>query len=149
MDATLAEIWQRLRAVQALCFVAHSEAGTGWDGTGEGVVSVSEPREGVLVFDESGRWHPLRGRASRFTNVFRWSLVGGYLRLEHLRFGQDRPVFLFDLAPGADGIWREISPHECREDCYCATVRVEVDMLIVHWTIYGPRKRESIEYTYR
>jgi hypothetical protein len=80
--------------------------------------------------------------------VFRWSAVGESLRLEHLRFGPEHPVLLFDMTPGADGVWREVSPHQCREDCYTSSLGVEGGRLAVAWLIAGPRKRESIRYTY-
>lgn len=139
-----------LRQVQSLRFDAHSEAATGWDGIGTGVVAVSEPVAGVVVFDEAGTWQPrdTARAAVGFRNVFRWSVVGESLRLEHLRFGPEHPVLLFDMAPGEGGMWREISPHQCREDCYTASLAVESGQLLVAWSIVGPRKRESIRYTY-
>jgi hypothetical protein len=43
---------------------------------------------------------------TRFRNVFRWTLLGPKLvRLEHLRFGPDHPVYLFELAQDANGTW--------------------------------------------
>ena len=144
-------MWAVLRRVRSLQFDARSDAGTGWDGVGAGAVTVSEPADGVAVFDEAGTWQPhAPGRpAVRFTNVFRWSAVGEAIRLEHLRFGPDRPVFLFDLAAGDDGRWRQASPHQCNEDCYTAELAVEGVRLVVAWTVRGPRKRETIRYVYR
>jgi len=75
-------------------------------------------------------------------------MVEKALRLEHLRFGMEKPVLLFDMAPTTDGAWREISPHQCREDCYTASLRIEGEILVVAWTVVGPQKRESISYTY-
>lgn len=102
------------------------------------------------MFQESGTWQPsASGRpAVRFTNVFRWSARSETIRLEHLRFGPENPVLLFDLASSDNGVWREISPHQCCEDCYAATLAVEGEQLLVHWSIQGPCKRESIAYTY-
>ena len=142
----LAELWALLRSVRSVSFVARSETGTGW--AGAGVVAVSEPREGVVVFGESGYVRPYGHGAIHFTNVFRWSLLGELLRLEHLRFGPDHPVLLFDLAPSQDGEWRDVSPHVCREDSYSASMTVEARQLVVSWSIRGPRKHESIRYVY-
>ena len=146
--ASIEEVWGLLRGARALTFTAHSEAGTGWDGAGTGSVAVSEPAPGVVVFEEAGRWQPSGRRSMAFFNVFRWSRLGEAIRLEHLRFGPASPVFLFDLAPGPDGTWREVSPHECRADCYSATMRADGDQLVVRWSVRGPRKRETIEYVY-
>jgi hypothetical protein len=147
---SLNEVLTLLRRVRSLRFDARSEAATGWDGVGTGTVAVSEPAAGVVVFDEAGTWQPNdSGRAAvGFKNVFRWSVVGDALRLEHLRFGPEHPVLLFDMAPGADGVWREVSPHQCREDCYTASLGVEGGQLALAWFIVGPRKRESICYAY-
>jgi len=147
---SLGEVLTHLRQVRSLRFDARSAATTGWDGVGTGTVAVSEPAVGVVVFDEAGTWHPsVPGQAAvGFKNVFRWSVVGDALRLEHLRFGPEHPVLLFDMAPGADGVWREVSPHQCREDCYTASLGAEDEQLTVVWSIVGPHKRESIRYTY-
>jgi len=147
--ATLAYLWTLLRNVTVLSFEAKSSASTGWDGVGSGTVAVSHPTSDVLVFTESGYWQPSGRRDIRFSNVFRWTLLTESLRLEHLRFGPEQPVFLFDLAQGADGVWREISPHACGEDCYSGSLSIQEREIVVHWTIKGPRKNESIRYRYR
>ncbi|QJW97661.1 hypothetical protein FTUN_5238 [Frigoriglobus tundricola] len=146
--APLAELLSRLRAVRALRFDARSEAATGWNGVGAGTVTVSEPSAGVVVFEETGTWQPPDRPAIGFRNVFRWSVAGAVLRLEHLRFGPDEPVFLIDMAPGADGEWHEVRPHQCRDDCYTAAMKIEGGTLLVAWSVQGPSKRESIRYTY-
>lgn len=147
---TLNEVLSLLQRVRSLQFEARSEAATGWNGVGTGAVTVSQPAAGVVAFDEAGTWQPNEhGRpAIGFRNVFRWSAISGALRLEHLRFGIEHPVLLFDMAPDESGTWREVSPHQCRDDCYTATLATEDDRLIVAWTIVGPRKREAIRYTY-
>ncbi len=99
--------------------------------------------------DESGTWQPASGGPLNFSNLYRWSRVADSLRLEHLRFGADRPVFLFDMIEGDDGDWRERSPHVCGEDRYAASLAVRENELHVAWSIHGPRKRESIRYFYR
>lgn len=147
----LTDVLDRLRAVRHLRFESRSAAGTGWDGVGTGRVSVNEPEPGVLVFEERGHWQAAApGREpTAFRNVFRWSaLPSGALRLEHLRHGPDRPVYLFDMAPTAEGPWREIEAHQCAADRYAATLVCEGPLLRVGWTIAGPRKREAIHYTY-
>jgi hypothetical protein len=105
-------LWSHLRQVRLLRFVARSGAATSWDGIGTGSVVVETPSDASLIFREAGMWQPERGQESRFTNVFRWSLVRpDLIRLEHLRFGPDRPVFLFEIGPVADGRWQSVRPH--------------------------------------
>jgi hypothetical protein len=85
--------------------------GIAWTGTGVGKVTTTSLAEGVVSFTESGTWVSERGLEFRFSNVFRWSSVGPELiRLDHLRFGPDQPVHLFDLAPMPEG-WRSVRPH--------------------------------------
>ena len=131
-------------------FEGHSEAKTGWDGVGTGTVMVAEPIVGVLTFEESGMWHPRAADTSpvEFKNVFRWSDINGVLRLEHLRFGVDHPVVLFDMVPDEYGVWRAQSPHQCGEDCYSASLMRGDENIVMAWSIMGPRKQEAIRYRY-
>lgn len=145
------DILALLCRVRSMRFEARSGAGSGWDGVGTGSVAVSEPAAGAVVFDEAGTWRPSAPEraAGEFTNVFRWSAAdGGALRLEHLRYGVGRPVLLFDLAPDAGGAWRSVGGHQCRDDCYTASLGVEAGRVAAEWAIVGPRKRESIRYVY-
>ena len=144
----LSELWERLCQVKALTFVARSGNPAGWNGRGSGTVVVRSAGDDAITYTESGSWRPERGRGLRFRNVFRWSKAEDGLRLEHLRFGEGHPVYLFDLAPAEDGQWRSVSPHVCSEDCYAATLLVLDDRVVLRWSIDGPRKQEQVEYTY-
>lgn len=138
-----------LRQVTNLRFSARSESATGWNGDGVGTVVVETPSRDVLIFRETGEWKPAGAMPLRFSNVYRWSCVAPRLiRLEHLRFGTDKPVVLFDLAPDSKSVWSSVSPHECRDDCYSARLQVRETCVTVSWRIVGPQKREEIEYFY-
>jgi hypothetical protein len=117
VEATLDELWERLGSVRTLSFLARSARPGGWNGTGSGTVEILRAGEGTMTFTEAGIWRPEGGRDTRSSNVFRWSVVGDAIRLEHLRYGEGRPVYLFDLALAGEGEWRSVSPHLCREDC--------------------------------
>jgi hypothetical protein len=146
---TLEELWDRLRQVRSLVFVAHSPNPRGWNGQGVGTVEVREASDGRLTFHEQGDWRPeAGGGAVRFRNVYRWTRVGALLRLEHLRFGEGHPVYLFDLEPAGEQEWRSVSPHLCREDCYAAVLLVRDGGLGLRWSIDGPGKQEVIEHLY-
>jgi hypothetical protein len=139
------ELFDTLHRVTALRFEAR---GSTWTGIGIGSVLVSSPADGVLTFTESGTWRTEHGGELAFSNVFRWSIVGPErVRLEHLRFGTDYPVELFELEPTADG-WRSVRLHLCEADCYAAELRLFPSGVWVAWQVSGPRKREAIEYTY-
>jgi hypothetical protein len=141
-------LWTRLAAVRLLQFQAISRSATGWTGSGAGQVTANVD-DGSLVFQERGTWTPPSGRELAFTNTFRWSKQDERLRLEHLRYGADNPVFLFDLAHRSGSEWREAEPHQCADDRYSAVLRLDDDRIVLAWTINGPRKDESIEYVYR
>ncbi len=105
------QLWDGFQRVRSVRFVCQSET-PGWDGTGIGSVAVESLSQPVLVYTESGKWHSANGRETRFSNVFRWTLARPELiKLEHLRFGADAPVFLFDVAPGANGAWASVQAH--------------------------------------
>jgi hypothetical protein len=101
---TTMDVWQRLGEVQSLRFVARSNNSTGWNGTGKGDVIVDRIFDNVLTYTERGTWQSDAGLTFGFSNVFRWSLTDGgeRIRLEHLRFGADRPVYLLDLASNSN-----------------------------------------------
>jgi hypothetical protein len=144
---------ERLGRVSGLQFEAVSAAEmTDWNGRGEGDVKVRH-LDRQLIFEESGLWQPREGSAISFTNCYRWSFSARSIALEHLRFGPDRPVYLFDLIPdpAAGGEQRLISerPHPCGEDRYEASLSAEPSEVQLGWTIVGPRKRTEILYRYR
>jgi hypothetical protein len=144
---------QHLRQVRKLQFSARSEMATGWAGQGSGTVRVeSPPLADAVVFHESGRWQPAGREAAAdlaFRNVYRWSLVDARtVRLEHLRFGPARPVFLLDLSLAADGVWHAPQPHLCADDTYALRLTVVPDGAHAAWAVRGPRKDETLAYAY-
>jgi hypothetical protein len=147
------EAWDRLCTIRELDFEARSRSATstGWTGSGRGTVQVEQVDGVTMLFHETGQWVPEKGRELPFHNVFRWTAVpdGRLIRLEHLRFGPEHPVFLFDLVPVSERVWKSAEPHLCRNDVYSALM--EYDQAAVHlsWTISGPMKDERISYWYR
>jgi hypothetical protein len=108
---TAQQLWNGLQRVRGVRFVSRSKT-PGWDGEGIGSVVVDSSSSLALVFTESGVWHPSKGRETRFSNVFRWTLDSSeLLKLEHLRFGPEHPVYLFDLSPATNDRWAFIKPH--------------------------------------
>ncbi len=146
------QAWTRLLAVQVLTFVARSRAttNTGWNGSGKGAVQMEAVEGDVILFHERGAWTPEVGRQNTFSNVFRWTADpdGRFIRLEHLRFGPDHPVYLFDLVPVGEGVLESSEPHVCREDLYAARMEFDQHTVRLRWTITGPKKAEDISYTY-
>jgi hypothetical protein len=139
--------------VQELTFEARSRAAAynGWNGSGKGVVQVEAVKAGVILFHERGVWVPEGGREITFSNVFRWTADpdGHFLRLEHLRFGPDHLVYLFDLVPVDESVLKSSDPHICGEDVYAAQMEFDHETVRLQWTITGPRKAEDIYYIYQ
>jgi hypothetical protein len=130
-------------------FVARSGLPTGWNGRGAGAVVVERPTAEIIIFHESGVWQPQGDGEVDFSNIFRWSKVEPQtIRLEHLRYGPEQPVYLFDLAAGSDGEWHSVRPHLCRADVYAARLWYDERFIFMAWTITGPKKQETIEYAY-
>jgi len=144
--------WNRLHEIRSLRFVASSQKGnTGWSGEGTGDVRVEILDSRVILCYEQGLWKSAADKEFAFRNLYRWTLdeSSGSISLEHLRFGIDHPVFLFELRMKSAVTLESFSPHVCRDDRYTATLSLRPDSLDLAWTVKGPDKDEEIRYVYR
>lgn len=151
-ESNLASVSKRLATVTSLRFRSTSQTNNiGWSGEGRGQVVVEAINADAILFHEQGLWQQDGGKQLAFTNVFRWTVLSeaNVLRLEHLRFGSERPVYLFDLRQADPTTWQSIEPHLCRDDCYSAEMKLSANELSLRWTIEGPEKNESIHYWYQ
>lgn len=142
--------WNVLSEITELRFVARSTKESGWNCTGVGTVVVSKTTSKTIIYSETGTLKSESGQKSNFSNIFRWTLndLGNSIRLEHLRFGPDNPIFLFDLAPIRDQIWKSAVPHQCINDSYSAVLKWIGRQFEMRWTIKGPNKDEDLQYWY-
>ncbi len=139
-----------LSSVSQLRFIASSDMeNAGWNGEGRGDVEVVK-QENVVVFNETGSWTTSEGTVLMFKNSFRWTHIPEReaYQLEHLRFGPDNPVFLFELVPTTDGGYISETPHLCGADTYAGALTPARDGFTLLWTIRGPKKDEKIMYEY-
>jgi len=143
-------VWNRLSKIASLSFEASSSIPNGWNGSGIGIVVVESPNNQTLLFRERGQWSSPDGRQLTFSNVYRWSrdTNNSRIRLEHLRFGPDQPVYLFELAGVDAQKMISVEPHVCSEDLYSAQLVVMDSQLNLDWTVTGPKKNETIKYAY-
>lgn len=147
----LFHLWERLSNVQHLTFIAKSRSNSGWQGGGKGDVTVIKENNGILLFREEGVWKADQGKQQiRFSNQFRWSFdrYGGMLSLEHLRYGRQRPVFLFHLVPKGFDFLESLDSHLCGEDTYFGQIKCDSKCIHLTWRIIGPKKNEHIDYFY-
>ena len=136
--------------MRRLSFRAQSPLKSGWNGSGDGIVAVSSLEDGRVLYTESGQWITARGMKLNFTNVYRWTRLPECqrIRLEHLRFGKERPVHLFEIESAGKDEFKSVEPHVCSEDLYSATLRVDASRLLLNWRVIGPNTDNTIEYVY-
>ena len=149
---SLQEFWQRLLLVKQLSFRAYSRSkgAAGWNGQGEGEVSVNKKDSNTLVFKEKGIWRGKDHQEVGFTNSFRWTFdrISRVISVEHLRRGEEHPVFLFHLAPSSSDSLTSVDSHLCGGDSYFGQVNFDQNGLKLKWRVIGPKKDEEIEYCY-
>jgi hypothetical protein len=136
--------WKRLSRVNRVSMQTQS----GERGFGE--VSVAQEKEHSLLFTEHGSWvHPSSSQI-QFNNCLRWTIdwTAGLIALEHLRYGLDRPVFLFHLAPVGPHSLQSMDSHLCAEDCYFGRLEFTEHHIRFLWRTLGPRKNEIFQYIY-
>jgi hypothetical protein len=144
--------WEKLQTVKHLTFHAttKSKEERGWNGKGQGEISVSKENDHTLVFHEKGTWHDTQNNEMNFSNVFRWTLERhtALISLEHLRYGINSPVFLFHLAPSGNNSLASVDSHLCSGDSYFGQIHYDQHSLRFYWRIIGPQKNEEINYYY-
>lgn len=145
-------IWNQLTSIKELSFTSTSQGkgGSGWNGVGRGQVQVRQINDNVIIFDENGSWTSREGQEINFTNTFRWSLdrFQSLMTLEHLRFGERNPVFLFHLTQVDHETLQSVSSYICNEDTYLGQLRCVNHSIKLNWRIIGPKKNEEIDYIY-
>lgn len=122
----------------------------GWNAKGKGTVMLHKVDEDVLTFNEKGAWNGSQGTEVVFSNIFRWTLdrSAQIISLEHLRYGPDRPVFLFHLSPTGEHTLSSVDPHLCGGDTYFGQIHFDQHVLHLNWRVIGSRKNEELDYCY-
>lgn len=146
LDAT----WQFLKEVSQVKLIAKARTAQKESRRlGSGQVSVKQ-EENAIVFSEQGSWEESHSYSYNYSNSFRWVLnrLDGSLSLEHLRLGENYPVFLFHLIPAGENLLESRHPHPCKEDTYFGWVQQNPLFLQLHFKTIGPKKNEEIEYVY-
>lgn len=149
---TLLVFWDKLLGITRLTFHAktRSKEENGWNGKGDGEVTLKKEGPYCVIFQEKGSWQGKQASEVSFTNTFRWTLdrTRGVISLEHLRRGTERPVFLFDLAPSGQSSLSSVDSHLCEGDIYFGQIRFDRSSFRLNWRVIGPKKNEEIDYYY-
>ncbi len=156
---TLIQFWGLLNRLNRFSFKvnADNESVMGWQGEGQGLIkrrssgeaAPSKPESGAIVETiERGDYYVSADRKVPMHNQYLWQFEGDYIRLTHLRFGWDKPVFLFDIIENDQGELVTRQSHQCAADNYDASFVLCADSLVMQWRIQGPKKREVLDYIY-
>jgi hypothetical protein len=144
-------IWNQLLTITSVTWVAksHSKQTKEWNRKGNGKVTIKQDGQ-TLIFNEQGKWREDQGDTHHYSNRFRWiwSHLEGMLSLEHLRFGETNPVFLFHLVPTKVNLLESLNSHLCGEDTYFGWLQYSNLFLQLNFRTIGPKKNEEIEYVY-
>lgn len=148
-DERIQPLWQQLATIGA--FFYSSQPGprsqTGWAGSGNGRVTLEWHGEDELHFIEQGEFCAAGGVPVAMFNRFIWQRAEQGIRLSHGRRGE--PVFLFELQPQSDGLWRSVADHVCIDDLYSGQLRRLAQGFELIWWIKGPKKDECLTYWYQ
>ncbi|MEZ5315598.1 MAG: DUF6314 family protein [Chlamydiales bacterium] len=144
----LEEVWKKLQMTREVIFQFYSRKSKG---VGKGLVTISYHGDIHCIFHERGSWQSNNHQEFNFRNVFRWTLnrFEGLLTLEHLRFGEKHPVFLFHLTPVNENTLESLHTHVCGKDTYFGKMTLLPPNLELIWRILGPKKNDKIRYTYQ
>lgn len=144
-------IWGQLKTVSNVALIAksHARSMNRWIRKGNGTVQVKQENNS-LIFTEQGQWKEEQGQTHNYSNRFRWTRdrLEGMLSLEHLRLGENHPVFLFHLMPTANNLLESVHSHLCGEDSYFGWLNSNHLFLQLKFRTIGPKKNEDLEYIY-
>lgn len=148
-------LWNLLADIRSLDFIADSRSTTsGYNGTGRGNVHQEKPPHTIAcataIWNESGCWSGKDYAPVSFSNRYKWQYnqAGDRIRLSHLRYGDDKPVYLFDLVSTGTSRIACSAPHICAQDRYCAHIEIVCRGFVMRWDIRGPNKDQSLIYRY-
>lgn len=148
--AELLAFWDQLNRVTCLRFSVLFSPQNKWQ-VGEADVVIERPSPEILIFQERGLWITGESTSSVFTNSFRFilDLQGGSIALEHLRYGEKRPVLLFQLTAVSTGVLESANPHVCGQDIYLARMFVSAGGVDMECLVEGPKKHMQLMYQYK
>ena len=147
----LLNFWDQLAQVHSLVFSVishHPSNPTAQIGKAE--VLVKKVSEHVVIFQEKGHWLIDDVPSRAFSNSFRFSLdlKTSLVSVEHLRYGENHPVFLFHLALSGAKRLESVEAHVCGQDTYVGNFSWDEKGLKFQWRVIGPKKNDQLTYYY-
>lgn len=147
----LQTFFKRLKQTKHLSFSTKSRQGEEQSTKmGKAEVLITSPSPSVLIFQENGHWFQNQIPETAFSNRFRWTLdsSASLITLEHLRYGETNPVFLFHLTPTKPWTLESVDAHLCSDDTYLGNIVWNPNKISFHWRIIGPNKNQHLVYQY-
>ncbi len=144
-------IWHQLLTVSRVTLLAKSRSkfSKEWNRKGKGTVQIKQD-ERTITFVENGFWSGEGEQGHNYSSSFRWTLNRWekMISLEHLRLGENHPIFLFHLIPSEANRLESMTPHLCGEDSYFGWLKYNPLFIQLNFKTIGPKKNEEIEYVY-
>ncbi len=114
-----------------------------------GKVKTERPSEKEIIFYEHIRWENEDSLLINARNIYRWTFISpGKIKLEHLRFGENKPLFLVELSKVKKNTWESIEPHNCNNDLYSAELSMNDENTVLSWSVKGPTENYSLKTIY-
>ena len=147
--AILENFWTRLKEVSKTLVRVIQTDPTPFTYRSEGTVSVT-PSKNILIFEEEGVWKDATRQPIHYRNRLKWTrhYTSSLVSLEHLRYGENHPVFMFYLSPKTKTLLQSTTSHLCAEDTYFGKLHLEGTNLKLIRKTLGPNKNETIESIY-
>jgi len=112
-------------------------------------LEVTRPDDFSIITEELGGWVNMEGQKVVSKNVYKWTAQSdSILKLEHLRFGEEKPIFLVSFYNEKNILWKSLKPHICQQDIYSAEIVISHSNVKLIWSIETPKHTYSIESTY-
>jgi len=102
-----------------------------------------------IITEELGKWVNNYGQRVVSKNIFKWSALNdSILKLEHLRFGEEKPLFLVNFYNEKNYLWKSLEPHICGQDIYNAELDIFPTNIKLEWKINTPKHTYTIVSKY-
>ena len=112
-------------------------------------LKVNKPNESTIITEELGDWVNNEGQKVVSKNTYKWTIRNdSILKLEHLRFGEEKPIFLVNFYNDKNNLWKSLKPHICEQDIYQAELVISHTNIKLTWSIETPKHTYSIVSTY-
>jgi len=112
-------------------------------------LKVSHPDDSSIITEELGDWVNNYGQKVNSKNIYKWiAHNNSILKLEHLRFGEKKPIFLVNFYNEKNNLWKSLKPYICEKDLYHAELVVAPTNIKLTWNIETLKNTYSITSTY-